>query len=291
MSGEPSAQYMTAYTATLTKTAGYTYDVKVTIGGNAYTGFAYNEETSTITIPGADITGVIVFDTNKTLIPPTEYSVTFDGNGAGDAVGEAKVAAGADYTFTLNRTEGFNYTVSYTMGGGESIDLTEADGKFTITAVSGNLVITVEKTSDLVVEVSEYVNLDGKTVFLVRATGTLADGKAYAYEGNVMYYSDVYKAWSYLVIVENTLTAKDAKAKITTAEAEYTTLDATYDVNMTGKTDVNDAQLVYNMYNCVYSDFTVATMQKFLNADNNGDFTLDTTDVAAIISAVINGTN
>lgn len=32
-------------------------------------------------------------------------------------------------------------------------------------------------------------------------------------------------------------------------------------------------------------------MQKFLNADNNSDGTVNTTDVTAIISAVINSTN
>ena len=294
MTGETSAQYMTPYTATLTKVDGYTYDLKGTIGGKDYTGFTYDEATGVVTIPGADITGKVEFNSNKTKIQPSEYTVTFEGNGAGDAVGENKVAPGADYSFTLNKAEGYTYTVSYKMGDStESVALTEADGKYTIEKVNGNLVITVEKESDLAVEVGAYVELDGKTVFLVSATGTLADGKAYAYDGNTMYYSNVYKAWSYLVIVDTgkTFTADDAKAMITTVEAEYATLDQTFDVNMTNKVDVNDAQLVYNIYNCEYSDFTIATMQKFLNADTNGDKIVDTKDVTAVINVVINGTN
>ena len=288
------AQYMTPYIATLNKKDGFTYDLEVTIGGNDYTGFEYSEETGVVTIPGAAITGAIEFNSNKTKVQPSEYTVSFEGNGAGDAVGENKVAAGADYSFTLNKAEGCTYTVSYKMGDStESVALTEADGKFTIAKVSGNLVITVEKESDLAVEVGAYVELDGKTVFLVRATGTLADGKAYTYNGDTMYYSNVYKAWSWLVIVEegNTFTADDAKAMITAVEAEYTTLDQTFDVNMTDKVDVNDAQLVYNFYNCEYNDFSVAPMLKFLNADVNGDKVVDTLDAAAVVNAVIDGTN
>lgn len=289
MTGETSAQYMTPYTATLTKVDGYTYDLKVKIGDADYTDFTYDEATGVVTIPGADITGKIEFNSNKTAVQPTEYTVTFEGNGAGDvAEGAAsKVEAGADYSFTLNKAEGHTYTVSYKMGSStESVALTEADGKYTIEKVNGNLVITIEKESDLAVEVSTYVELDGKTVFLVRATGTLADGKAYAYNGDTMYYSNVYKAWSFLVITEGTLSVDEAKAVITAVEAEYTTLDQTFDVNMTSKVDVNDAQLVYNIYNCEYSDFTVANMQKFLYADTNGDMTVNTSDAAAVVNNI-----
>jgi len=294
MTGETSAQYMTPYTATLTKADGYTYDLKVKIGGADYTGFTYDEATGVVTIPGADITGKVEFNSNKTKVQPSEYTVTFEGNGAGDASGDTKVAAGADYSFTLDKAEGYTYTVSYKMGDStESVALTEADGKYTIEEVNGNLVITIEKESDLAVEVGAYVELDEKTVFLVRATGTLADGKAYAYDGNTMYYSNVYQAWSWLVIVEegNTFAADDAKANITAVEAGYTTLDQTFNVNMTSRVDVNDAQLVYNIYNCEYSDFSVATMQKFLYADTSGDKIVDTHDVAAVVNAVINGAN
>ena len=287
--GALMVQYMTEYKATLTKVDGYTYDLKVKIGGADYTGFTYDEATGVVTIPGADITGKVEFNSNKAEVQPSEYTVTFEGNGAGDATGETKVAAGTDYSFTLNKAEGYTYTVSYKMGDStESVALTEADGKYTIAKVNGNLVITVEKESDLAVEVGAYVEMDGKTVFLVRATGTLAEGKAYAYNGDTMYYSNVYQAWSWLVIVEegNTFTADDAKANITAVEAEYTTLDQTFNVNMTSKVDVNDAQLVYNIYNCEYNDFSVATMQKFLYADTNGDKIVDTLDAAAVVNNI-----
>lgn len=84
----------------------------------------------------------------------------------------------------------------------------------------------------------------------------------------------------------NTFTADDTKANITAVEAEYTTLDQTFNVNMTSKVDVNDAQLVYNIYNCEYDDFSVANMQKFLYADTSGDMIVDTLDAAAVVNNI-----
>ena len=287
MTGNTTAQYMTDYTATLTAAEGYAYEVSATIGGSTYTGYTVSE--GVYTIPGADITGDVVFTVIKTEIPKAEFSVTFEGSGAGDAAGEATVIKGADYTFTLNKAEGYTYTVTTVMGDDkQTVEVTEADGKYTVAKVSGNLIITIEKTADLTVEVSQYVELDGKTIFLVTAAGTLEEGKAYAYDGNAMFYSEVYQAWSYLVIVEegNTFTADDAKAKIAATETSYTTLTATSDVNMSGQVDINDAQLVYDIYNAKYVDFSIVVMQKFLNADVNCDKVVNVTDAAAVVAAI-----
>ncbi len=46
-------------------------------------------------------------------------------------------------------------------------------------------------------------------------------------------------------------------------------------MNGTGLTDVNDAQLTYDMYNTKYSSFDVVSMLKFLNADVSGDKTVN----------------
>ena len=59
------------------------------------------------------------------------------------------------------------------------------------------------------------------------------------------------------------------------------------DVNMSGLVDANDAQLVYNMYNAVYPDFTEVSMEKFLRADVNSDRKVDVTDSDAIINFII----
>ena len=285
MTGENTAQYMVDYTATLNAEEGYTYEVAVTIGGNPYTNYSVTE--GVYTIPGADIIGDIVFTVTKNEIPKEEFSVTFEGNGAADASGEATVLEGSDYTFTLNKAEGYDYTVTAVMGQDkQEVSVTEADGKYTIAKVTGNLVITIEKTARLNVEVSKYVELDGKTVFLVTVTGTLEEGKAFAYDGNAMFYSEVYDAWCCLVIVEGEFSAGDAKAKVVATETSYTTLTATADVNMSKLVDINDAQLVYDIYNGKYEDFSIVVMQKFLNADVNGDKTVNVADAAAVIAAI-----
>ncbi|NLK02449.1 MAG: hypothetical protein GX314_05210, partial [Clostridiaceae bacterium] len=64
------------------------------------------------------------------------------------------------------------------------------------------------------------------------------------------------------------------------------TLTETCDVNMSGLVDINDAQLVYDIYNGKYQDFTSVEMQKFLNADTNGDKTVNVTDAAAVVAAI-----
>lgn len=285
MTGEAEAQYMVDYTATLTAEEGYTYEVAVTIGGNPYTGYSVAE--GVYTIPGEDITGDIVFTVTKTEIPKEEFSVTFEGTGAADATGEATVVEGSDYTFTLNKVEGYDYTVTAVMGEDkQEVSVTEADGKYTIAKVTGNLVITIEKTAQLNVEVSKYVELDGETVFLVTVTGTLEEGKAFAYDGNAMFYSEVYNAWCYLVIVEGEFSVADAKAKVMATKTSYITLEATCDVNLSKLVDINDAQLVYDIYNGKYEDFSVVVMQKFLNADINGDKAVNVADAAAVVAAI-----
>ena len=285
MAGNPKAQYMTDYTMTLTKEEGYTYDVSVTIGGVPYGNYAVSE--GVYTIPGADITGDIIFTVIKTEIPKAEFKVTFEGSGAGDATGAATVLEGSDYTFTLNQVAGYTYSVTAVMGENkDSVSVTEADGKWTIEKVSGNLIITIEKEAQRDVTISDYVELDGKTVFLVTATGTLEEGKAFAYDGNAMFYSEQYKAWCYLVIAEGEFSAADAKAKVVATESSYTTLSATSDVNMSKAVDINDAQLVYDIYNGKYEDFSVVVMQKFLNADVNGDKIVNVADAAAVVAAI-----
>ena len=294
MTGAETAQYMAegGYTATLTKTSGYGYTVTVTIGGEAYTSFSseINEDgTVSYTIPGEAITGDIVFDSAKTA---GEFTVTFTGTGAGEAHGASTATAGQSYSFTINNIAGVTYNVTYVMGDAEAVELNPVNGTYTIENVTGNLVITINRITDLAVEVKEYVTLNGKTTFLVTATQTLAADEALSYDGTVMYYSERYNAWAYLVIVEEgTLEAVDAKAKITHGVAEKTILTDTYNVNGVGTVDINDAQLVFDMYNNEYQDFTTATMDKFLNADTNGDKELGVADAAAIVAQIIAAKN
>lgn len=291
--GEATATYMKDYTFKLTPATGYTYNMTVTIGGKAYTGFkaqVNDDGTTTYTIPGADVTGNIVINSNKQVKPLETYKVTFAGTGAGDATGESTVQEKANYTFTVAKQKNFEYTITATMGG-KNVTITEgADNTYTIASVTGDLVITIEKKSTLTMEVavSEYVQMDNKTVFLVTVTGTPDEGKAFAYGDNVMYKTTAYgeNVYSWLVIVDKNeaFTVATAEANIAQASATAEEVKQSYDVNETGVVDINDAQLTYDIYSGKYTDFEKVSVRKFLRADVNFDKAVNSTDAVAVIA-------
>lgn len=290
--GAATATYMKDYTFTLTPEDGYTYNMAVTIGGKAYTGFTAqvnDDGTTTYTIPGADITDEIVINSYKQVKPLETYKVTFAGTGAGDATGESTVQEKANYTFTVAKQKNFEYTITATMGG-KDVTITEgADNTYTIANVTGDLVITIEKKSTLTMEVavSEYVQMDNKTVFLVTVTGTPEEGKAFAYGDNVMYKTTAYgeNVYSWLVIVDKneTFTVATAEANIAQASATAEEVKQSYDVNETGVVDINDAQLTYDIYSGKYTDFEKVSVRKFLRADVNFDKAVNSTDAVAVV--------
>lgn len=290
--GAATATYQTDYTFKLTPVDGYVYKMAVTIGGKAYTGFTAqvnDDGTTTYTIPGADITGEIVINSNKQVKLPETYKVTFAGTGAGDATGESTVQEKANYTFTVTKQKNFEYTITATMGG-KDVTITEgADNTYTIANVTGDLVITIEKKSTLTMEVavSEYVQMDNKTVFLVTVTGTPEEGKAFAYGDNVMYKTTAYgeNVYSWLVIVDKNevFTVATAEANINQASATAEEVKQSYDVNETGVVDINDAQLTYDIYSGKYTDFEKVSVRKFLRADVNLDKAVNSTDAVAVV--------
>ena len=292
--GAATATYMKDYTFNLTPADGFVYKMAVTIGDKAYTGFTAkvnDDGTTTYTIPGADVIGNIVINSNKQVKPLKTYQVSFAGSGAGEATGERTVQEKANYTFTVAKQKNFEYTITATMGG-KDVPITEgADNTYTIANVTGDLVITIEKKSTLTMEVavSEYVQMDNKTVFLVTVTGTPTEGMAYAYGENTMYKTTAYgeNVYSWLVIVDKgqEFTADTAKANIKEASATAEEMAPSYDVNETKTVDINDAQLVYDIYSGKYGDFDKVTVKKFLCADVNSDKIVDSTDAVAVVKA------
>ena len=287
--GAATATYKEDYTFKLTPATGYTYKMAVTIGGKTYAGFATNDDGTTYTIPGADVTGDIVINSNKQVKLPDTYKVTFAGTGAGDATGESTVQEKAKYTFTVAKQENFEYTITATMGG-KAVTVTEgANNTYTIDNVTGNLVITIEKKSTLTMEVtvSKYVEMDNKTVFLVTVTGTPEEGKAFAYGEDVMYKTTAYgdNVYSWLVIVDKseTFTVATAEANINQASATAEEVKQSYDVNETGVVDINDAQLTYDIYSGKYTDFEKVSVRKFLRADVTIDKAVNSTDAVAVV--------
>ena len=285
-----NATYLTAYTFTLTKDEAYTYEVTVTVDSTAYTP-TLAADGKTYTIAGADVTGNIVITVTKDLKPVTTTEITFTGSGSADVKGGTTQTAenGKDFTFKLNADADYDYTVKL---GTETLT-PDADGKYTIPGakLTGTaLTVTVEKTAKQTAEVNvyEYVKLNGKNIYLVTASGTVADGKVMAYDGSAMFWSDKYQAYAYLVISNTELTKAEAAKKVSQATASKTEIVYDGDVNATNTVDVNDAQLVYNMYNAKYTSFDSCSMEKFLRADMNGDKTLTVNDAAAIVNIILN---
>ena len=242
-------------------------------------------------VSGAEITGDIVINAEKTPKAPKTTSISFTGSGSADVKGGTTQTAtnGQDFQFELNAEAGFDYTVKL---GDE--ELTAADGKYTIPAakLTGEaLTVTVEKTAQqtLEINVSEYVKLDGTTMWLVTASGTVSDGKILAYDGTPMFWSEKYNAYAYLVISDKPLAdvKAEAETKVAEAAADKTGVTYDFDVNETTMVDVNDAQLVYNMYNAKYASFDEVAMARFLKADCNGDKVLNVLDANAVIAEIM----
>ena len=149
----------------------------------------------------------------------------------------------------------------------------------------------------ITVDVSEYLKLDNQSIFLITATGEVADGKVLAYGENQMYWSSKYGesgAYAWLVIADGTKNLDGLKTEATAAitAVNGTKVEIVYDgdVNQTKSVDINDAQLVWNMYKAEYkadTEFQMVNRLKYLSADMNGDKKVDTSDAAAIVNMIV----
>ena len=282
------ATYNTDYTFTVTEDGNYTYNTTVTVGGKPYA--LGNPENGKYTIPGTDIKGDIVISVTKTVKPSSVVSVTKP-----DYVkGNDTATKGQDYTFTVEKEDGYDYSEPTVKVG--NVDVTDKvvkkeNGSYTIpgSTITGNITIEVTKTAAVTVDVTEYITLNGKVMYLVTASGNFAEGQVAKYDGVSMFFSEKYNAYAYLVISADGLeTVKaEAAAKVKVAEGTAAgTVDYTGDVNGTKVIDVNDAQLTYDMYNAKHESFDAVTMPKFLNADINGDKKVNVTDATAIVNLI-----
>lgn len=280
-----TATYKTDYTFKLTKADGCNYTVTVTAGGNTVTAAATTE--GVYTISGADIKGELSITVEKTaiVIPTTTITITGDTD---DVQGGLILTAknGEDTTFKINRKDGYTYTVK----AGDTELTVGADGTVTIPGsllTGAPLTVTVTKTAvnPYSVEVYEYVKLDGQSIWLVVAKSD----SVLAYGADTMFTSEKYGGYCWLVIsAENADKVKtEAIAAVKAGSGTAAAVVYTGDVNATGKVDVNDAQLVYNIYNTEYASFDALSRAKFLAADVNGDHTVTVLDAAAVVNTVL----
>lgn len=304
-----TATYGTNYTFTLNKADNYAYTVTVTAGGKTVTP-PLDADGKTYTINGKDITGDVVITVTKTA---NAVQIKFTGSGSADVVNGSTsqaVEPGQDFKFSINKKNGYEYTVTAAKANGPTVTVTDnGDGTYTIAgadiAAGDVITITVEKKlieTKYTVEVNEFVkigaNAEGKaqSVFLITAKlnegVTLAEGKVLAYGNNAMFQNaERYDgAYAYLVISDKTSDEVKAEAeadgKITEVDATAQTFKTDGDVNGTGLVDINDAQLVYNIYNAKYDSFDNTTMAMFLAADMNGSKTVDVNDAAAVVAKI-----
>ena len=315
--GPETVTYLKDYSFVVTPRAGYSYRVVYSVdNGDPFVHTviavptANDDGTLTYTIPGKEIVGgvEIWIDANTESGIP----VVFTGNGVEDAASGNASSMGKNmpYYFTLNQRESCDYTVTAyyqplatpTASKRPATVRSLGNGKYVVEAVnyndylygyahSWNLVVKVEKVSHSAEEVtvSKYLELNDKTMMLVTVKGTPEGGSAFTYVGNAMYKVEGYGTdrYAWLVIVDKgqTLTQEEAAAKVAISAADnVVTITRSFDVNMTGKVDVNDAQLVYDMYNGTYRDFNQVSVEKFLRADVNATKVVDHTDAVAIVN-------
>lgn len=197
------------------------------------------------------------------------------------------------------------------------------DGTYTIIDMPyADVTISISKMAKAIdpdaVEVSTYVELDNKTVFKVVVQGshellnrdqTTYSYTWFTYDGQKMYCNPRYTKFAgngssssvYLVMVDKgeKLTKEDAMAKlgiVTSTEQENLDqlLKVGSDVNEDGiggvginRRDVNDVQLIYDLYNGLYDSFETVSMRKFLKADVNCDGVLDSQDAVKLAGELL----
>ena len=279
----------------------YDYTLTMTINGKPYTpefeDLSEFTNSYLYTIKGDAITGNIhiTFTQTKKGVAETT-TVNFTGSGAADVTGGNPQTAttGADFTFTVKEDAKYNYTVKL----GNEV-LTGTNGSYTIPGtkvVPGAITVTVEKTvSTQGVKVQQYVKLENQqSVWLVTVEADPGANNVYTYSGERMFKTTKYGTngtYAYLVIAP-ALSVEDAAAQLGITAGEAAGM-VSYggDVNRSRVIDINDAQLVYDLYNAHYSDFTTVSMYKFLCADiaddtPEGSTLLNVSDAVAVISKI-----
>lgn len=288
-----TATYNEPYEFSINTVSGYHYAVSVTVGGKTV---APEVDGNSYTIPGAAIEGDIVITVTKAIQSNTTQ-IMFVGNGTDDLEDNGGVYTavnGQDFTFKLKKKTGYEYTVTAEKNG-TSIPVTGDDsGTYTIagTNINGGIItVTVTRTAPPAVDVTAqaFMTCSGSTIFLLRATARedLGESRDLMYGDKHMLWSSEYKAYVWLVKTTNTANevVEEAKTNISiSSKAEHTTVLHTGDVNHSRQVDINDAQLIYDLWkNHATADVSFGNMQALLNGDVNCNGKLDTGDARAVV--------
>lgn len=208
------------------------------------------------------------------------------------AAGEAGVTVSKMYLSDKNGLPMDEKIHEAVPGTGESIYSRDAEDMI--------VCIVKEENQTLLIDVREYIKLDGRSMFLITAR---KGSSLLMYHDQLMVYSDQYTvngageagAYCWLVISDREMNTMDlvkaaAEGAVTEAGEDVAPTVVSYDcdINQTDRVDVNDAQLVYDMYNASYKEFTgELPVRKFLEADMNADGSLDVHDITRILHKVL----
>lgn len=192
----------------------------------------------------------------------------------------------------INRGANLN-AFSGTFDGGNHLLTVPAGERPLFAYVNGTaLTVTVGKTvAAAKVEVFEYLKLkeaageeSGQSMWLV-----LVSGSVYAFDGNAMFTSEKYDgAYCYLMISGKTAQEVQAEvAKVSQKAGSASAISCEGDVNGTKNDDINDAQLVYDMYRAKYGEFTqTVAVENFLRADMDGSRNVTVKGAAEIVAKI-----
>ena len=289
------ATYGEDYTFLIVPATGYHYAVSVTVGGKTV---APKVSGNSYTISGAAIEGDIVITVTKAIQSNTTQ-IMFVGNGTDDLANRGGVYTavnGQEFTFKLNKQPGYEYTVTAQKGDKDITMTDDGSGTYTIagTYIDGGIItVTVTRTAPPAVDVTAqaFLTCSDGTIFLLRATARedLGESRDLMYGDKHMLWSSEYKAYVWLVKVTTNTTSEvveEAKTNISISnKAEHTTVLHTGNVNSSKQVDINDAQLIYDLYmkNTPIDITQNGNMQALLNGDVNCNGKLDTGDARAVV--------
>lgn len=229
--------------------------------------------------------------------------------------------AGENYTFKLDKNEqyyDYELVVWYTDSSNHTVRPTpkdNGDGTYTIVNMpNADMHITIHKMAKALdpdaVDVVKYLELDNKTMYMVTVWGELSHTNlgstnttyiAYTYDDNLMYDTSYYTApngtkgaSSWLVIVDKgeEFTKEEALKHLKLVESTqeqnknislvYFGIDPNVNGSKGGQLDINDVQLVYDMYNSLYENFEQVSVKKFLLADQTLNRQLNSADAVKL---------
>lgn len=229
--------------------------------------------------------------------------------------------AGENYTFKLDKNEqyyDYELVVWYTDSSNHTVRPTpkdNGDGTYTIVNMpNADMHITINKMAKALdpdaVDVVKYLELDNKTMYMVTVWGELSHTNlgstnttyiAYTYDDNLMYDTSYYTApngtkgaSSWLVIVDKgeEFTKEEALKHLKLVDSTeeqnkslslvYFGIDPNVNGSKGGQLDINDVQLVYDMYNSLYENFEQVSVKKFLLADQTLNRQLNSADAVKL---------